>query len=123
MNFLSHVGNFFRELLHIGTEVAQVAAPFVDLAVPQVAPLYNSALGLVIAAEASAPKAASGALKNEQFVANLIPQAEAWASQNGIVWPTADINKWANATGAALVASLKLIPAPTAKSTTTAPTA
>jgi hypothetical protein len=113
MNFLTHIGNFFGQLLHIGTEVAQVATPFVDLAFPQVGPLYNSALGLVIAAEAAAPAAGSGALKNEQFVANLVPQAEAWAAQNNLAWPTADINKWANATGAALVASLKLIPAPT----------
>ena len=110
MTFLSHIGGFFKKVLGIATTVAKVAEPIVDLAFPELAPLYNSAVGLAIGAEAMAPTATgTGPQKLAQVMAYLEPQAVAWAAQNGIVWPQADIQKWASA----VVDTMNLIPAPT----------
>lgn len=111
MSFLSHIGSFFKSVLHIGETAATIAEPFVITAFPDIAPLYTSALGLAVAAEATAPSlTGTGPQKLAQLVANLTPQAEAWAAKNGIVWSNADINKWASA----VVDTMNLIPAPTA---------
>lgn len=110
MTFLQNAGNVLKNILHIGEEVAEVAEPIIDLAFPQVAPLYNSALGLAISAEATAPTlTGSGVHKLSQLTANLVPQAQAWAAQNGIKWDDAEISKWASA----VVDTLNMIPAPT----------
>src|SRR6266702_2850154 len=98
MTFLQHVGGVFKKILGIATAIATVAEPIVDIAFPAIAPLYNSAVGLAIGAEAMAPTlTGTGPQKLAQLVASLEPQAEAWAKANGITWPTADIQKWASA--------------------------
>lgn len=110
MTFLQHVGNFFKKVLGITTTVAKDAEPEVDLLFPTVAPLYNSAVGLAIAAETMAPTTTgTGPQKLAQLVAGLEPQALAWAAQNGINWAVADIQKWASA----VVDTINLIPSPT----------
>ncbi len=110
MSFLQHVGNVFKKILGIAVTAAKDAEPFVDVAFPAIAPLYNSAVGLAIGAEAMAPTlTGTGPQKLAQLVASLEPQALAWAAANGIVWPTADITKWASA----VVDTINLIPAPT----------
>jgi hypothetical protein len=110
MTFLQHLGNFFKKALGIAVTVAKDAEPVVDLLFPTVAPLYNSAVGLAIGAEAMAPTlTGTGPQKLAQLVASLEPQAIAWAAQNGVVWPVAEIQKWASA----VVDTINLIPAPT----------
>jgi hypothetical protein len=110
MSFLGHVGNVFKKILGIAVTVAKDAEPIIDLAFPAIAPLYNSAVGLAIGAEAMAPTATgTGPQKLEQVMTFLAPQALAWAKQNGIVWPEADIQKWASA----VVDTMNLVPAPT----------
>jgi hypothetical protein len=112
MTFLQHVGSILKRVLRIGTEVAVVAEPFIAVAFPELAPIYNSAIGLATTAEASAAQATgTGPQKLAQLVQNLLPEVEAWAAKNGIVWPEAEITKWASA----LVDTINLIPAPAAK--------
>jgi hypothetical protein len=110
MTLLQHVGNFFKKALGIAVTVAKDAEPIVDLAFPAIAPLYNSAVGLAVGAEAMAPTlTGTGAQKLAQLSASLLPQVTAWAAANGIVWPAEDITKWASA----VVDTMNLIPAPT----------
>ena len=110
MTFLQHVGNAIKEILHIGTTVAVAAEPLIDTAFPNVAPIYNSAVGIAMVQEAAAPTlTGTGPQKLAQLTASLLPQLSAWAKQNNINWPEADIQKWASA----VVDTVNLIPAPT----------
>lgn len=110
MTLLQHLGNAFKKVLGIAVTVAKDVEPEVDIIFPQVAPLYNSAVGLAVGAETMAPTLiGTGPQKLAQLMESLEPQALAWASQNGIVWPTADIQKWASA----VADTINLIPAPT----------
>lgn len=110
MTFLQHVGSILKKVLGIAVTVAQDAEPEIDLLFPAIAPLYNSAVGLAYGAEAMAPTAVgTGPQKLAQLSASLVPQVEAWATANGIVWPTDAITKWASA----VVDTVNLIPAPT----------
>jgi len=114
MSFLQHVGSIFKKALGIATAVAQVAEPIVAVAFPEVAPLYNTTVGLAIGAEAMAPTATgTGPQKLAQLMTSLEPMAASWAQQNGITWPQADIQKWASA----VVDTINLIPAPQAPPT------
>jgi hypothetical protein len=109
MTFLQHLGSTLKSVLHIGEEVATVAAPVVAIAFPEVFPLYQTTLGLATGAEAMAASATgTGPQKLSQLVADLLPQAQAWATKNNIDWPEADIQKWASA----VVDTINLIPAP-----------
>jgi len=108
MTFLQHVGGIFKNILHIGETVAIVASPVIDIAFPNVAPIYNSAIGLAISAEtSSAGVSGTGTQKLAQVVANLEPMLAAWAAQNKIPWDQAGIQKWTSA----VVDTLNLIPA------------
>ena len=110
MSILQHIGNVLRKILYIGTEVGYVAEPIVDLAFPQVAGIYNSAIGLAMSTEASSSSiSGTGAQKLGQLTENLVPGMLEWAKKNGIVWSIADITKWASA----VVDTVNLIPAPT----------
>jgi hypothetical protein len=110
VTFLDHIGNFFKTLLHIGVEVAQDVEPIVSLEFPEVVPIYNSAIGLAIAAQATVVNpSGSGPEKLAQVVSSLVPQVQAWAKENGIVWDDAAITSWASA----IVDTLNLIPPPT----------
>lgn len=116
MTFLQHVGGVFKKILGISQIVgkdaviaARYAEPFVDIAFPEVAPLYNSAVGLAVGAEAMAPTlSGTGPQKLEQLTISLVPQALAWAQQNGIAWDQAGVQKWASA----VVDTINMIPAP-----------
>lgn len=113
MTFLQHVGNFFKGLLGI----VKSTEPLADLALTAaglagLVPIYNSAIGLAVGAEALAPTVTrTGPQKLAQLIAGLEPQALAWAQANNIVWPAAEIQKWASA----VVDTINLIPAPAVK--------
>ncbi len=110
LTFLQHMGNFFKKVLGIAVTVAKDAEPEVDLAFPAIAPIYNSAVGLAVGAETMAPTlTGTGPQKLAQLMTSLEPQVVAWAQQNGVVWPLADIQTWASA----VVDTINLIPAPT----------
>jgi hypothetical protein len=118
MTFLQHLGNAFKKILGIAVTVAKDAEPEVDILFPTVAPLYNSAVGLAVGAEAMAPTlTGTGPQKLAQLVASLEPQVLAWAAQNGVVWDSAAIQKWASA----VVDTINLIPAPTVAPVPAAP--
>lgn len=115
LTFLQHTGNFFKKVLGIAVTVAKDAEPEVDILFPAIAPIYNSAVGLAVGAETMAPTlAGTGPQKLAQLMVALEPQAVAWAAANGIVWPVADIQKWASA----VVDTINLIPAPTSPAPT-----
>jgi hypothetical protein len=110
MSFLDHLGNAVKKILGIAVTVAKDAEPIVDVAFPEIASIYNSALGLAAGAQAMAPTlTGTGPQKLAQLSASLIPQVTAWAAANGVVWNDADITKWASA----VVDTINLIPAPT----------
>jgi len=111
MTFLQHVGVVLKDVLHIGEKVAVAAEPIIDIAFPNVAPIYNSAIGLAISAESTeAHLTGTGPQKLAQAAANIEPQIAAWAKQNGIEWDQANIQKWLSA----VVDTLNMIPAPAA---------
>ena len=111
MTFLQHVGIALKNVLHIGEKIAVAAEPIIDIAFPNVAPIYNSAIGLAISAESTeAHLTGTGPQKLAQALANIEPQIEEWAKQNGIAWDQPSIQKWLSA----VVDTLNLIPAPAA---------
>ena len=111
MTFLQHVGIALKDVLHIGEKVAIAAEPIIDIAFPNVAPIYNSAIGLAISAESTeAQLTGTGPQKLAQLLNNIEPQVAAWAKQNKIEWDQAAIQKWVSA----VVDTLNMIPAPTA---------
>jgi len=107
MSFLSTVGNVFKKIFGFATNAAVIASPFVIAAFPEIGNIYTSAIGLALKAETLNPQG-SGPQKLAQLTADLVPQVQAWAKANGIVWNDAEISKWASA----LVDTLNLIPAP-----------
>lgn len=119
MTFLQHAGSILKKILHIGEEAAIVAAPFVTVAFPEIAPLYTSTIGLAFTAETGAASVTgTGPQKLQQLVTGLMPIAQQWATQNGINWPQAEIQKWASA----VVDTVNLIPAPSPASPAPTPT-
>jgi hypothetical protein len=117
MTFLQHVGGILKKILHIGEEAAIIAAPAIQIAFPEIAPIYNSAIGLAMGAEATtSATTGTGPQRLAQVTSTLVPQVQAWAAQNGIVWPDAEITKWTSA----VVDTLNMIPQPTTTPTTPA---
>lgn len=111
MNFLDHVGSVLKKIFHIGEEAAIIARPFIDVAFPEIAPLYNSAFGLMGALQAAVVSTpGAGTLKLAALVSAMTPQIEAFTKANNIQWSKADIEKWASL----VVETVKLIPAPSA---------
>jgi hypothetical protein len=109
-SFLQHMGHFFKRALGLTIEAAQIAEPIVDIAFPEIAGIYNSAVNLAVGAEAMAPTVpGTGPQKLAALSSFLVPQVLAWAKQNGVVWPESEITKWASA----VVDTMKLIPPPT----------
>ena len=96
-------------------KVAQAAEPFVDIAFPGIAMLYNTTVNEVAKAEAAAiaagAQSGSGEQKLAMVVAAIEPAFTEYATQTGI--PSTQraqvIENWVNA----VVASLNAIPAPT----------
>jgi len=110
-SFLQHVGNFFKRILHIGIVAAEVAEPLVAAEFPDIAPLYQSAIGLAVSEEATATAATgTGATKLANVVAKGWPQAQAFFAANGITVDQAAYEKWVSA----VVDTLNLLPAPAA---------
>lgn len=111
-SFLSHVGGFLRRLLHIGEEAALIAQPIITAAFPDVAPLFNSAIGLALGAEATAATATgSGPQKLAQVVVGLNPLIDKFVADNKLgEFHQANREKFA----AAIADALNLIPAPKA---------
>jgi hypothetical protein len=106
-SFLQHLGSILMKILHIGEQAAIVAAPVVQLAFPEVAPLYTSAIGLAIAAETTAAGASgTGTQKLASVVAGLTPLAEQFAAQNNLTLDNTKVNAWASA----VADSLNLLP-------------
>jgi hypothetical protein len=110
MTFLQHVGSIVKKVLHIGEEAATLAAPIINIAFPNVAPIYNSAIGLALQAEGTADSAQgkTGTQKLASALAGIEPEVAAWAKANGITWDQAEIQKWLSA----VVDTLNMVPAP-----------
>ena len=112
---LSNVGKAFEKFFGAAVKVAQVAEPFVDIAFPGVATLYNTTVNEVAKAEAAALAAGAqngtGAQKLAMVVASIEPVFEEYAAATGIppALKAQAIENWVNA----VVASLNAIPAPT----------
>ena len=108
MTFLQKIGQWFTEILHVGTAVAVVAAPIVDVAVPSVAQLYNFTVQQAVLAESAAAGApGAGPQKLASVLAAVEPYAIAVFAKDGIAAPTqAQLTAYINA----VVASLNTLP-------------
>lgn len=96
--WLQKAGTFLANLLHIGVELAEVAEPLVDVAVPQVASLYNGTVGFFVQSEASFGAApGTGAAKLSASLPAITANLKAWADANGFEVIDADVSKWASA--------------------------
>ena len=97
MSFLQHLGKVLRNILHIGEQVASIAEPFVDAAFPAIAPLYNAALAFAVAEEATAATVTgSGPQKLAALTLKLIPDFEAFATANNLVFDQTKLSDWAS---------------------------
>jgi len=109
--FLQHVGSFFKDIFKVGTEVAAVAEPIVDLAFPEIAALYNSAINAAMQAESAATAAGqqngSGPQKLSFAISAIEPIALQWLSANKITMSTTQFQTWLSA----VVDTLNMIPA------------
>lgn len=109
---LDDIGNGLKKVFTIGTEVAKAAEPFVDIAFPGIAPLYNATVAAVGTAETAAIAAGAqtgtGAQKLAAVVASITPVFTAYATAQGLPAPTvATITNYVNA----VVATVNAIPA------------
>jgi len=113
-SILSTVGHGFAKFFGVALKVAVAAEPFVDIAFPGIALLYNTTVNEVAKAEAAAiaagAQSGTGAQKLAMVIASIEPAFEEYAKATGI--PDAQkaqtIENWVNA----VVASLNAIPAP-----------
>lgn len=109
---LDDIGNGLKKVFTVGVDVAKADEPFVDIAFPGIAPLYNMTLTAVGNAENAAIAAGSqngtGAQKLAAVVAAITPVFESYASSQGLPAPTvATITNYVNA----VVATVNSIPA------------
>jgi hypothetical protein len=113
MSFLSAVGHGLKVFFTGADHVAQIAEPFVDLAFPGIAPLFNLVVGEVGKAEGLAIAAGvqngSGAQKLALVVAAVTEEYLSFAKANSLPSEPADVSKFVNA----VVALLNSIPEPT----------
>ena len=114
-SILTGVAHGFKKFFGGAVKVAQAAEPFVDIAFPGIAMLYNTTVNEVAKAEAAAivagTQSGTGAQKLAMVLAAIEPAFTEYATQTGI--PSTQraqvIENWVNA----VVASLNAIPAPT----------
>jgi hypothetical protein len=123
-SILGDVGHGLAKFFDVATTVAADAEPFVDIIFPGVAPLYNSTVSAVVAAEAAATAAGkqngTGPQKLAMVVAAIEGQFNAYAKANNLTTPTVTtVETYVNA----VVASLNAIPATVPASTTSTTTA
>ena len=102
VTWLTKAGDVLRNALGIGITVAKDAEPVVDMAVPEVALLYNGAVGLAVAAQATWNQANDDA-KLSQVTAQLKPEIDKLFAGDEALFKT-----WMSA----FVATLHLIPPP-----------
>ena len=110
VSFLEKIGTGILTGIHIGENVAIIAEPFVDIAFPAVAPLYNGTVATVANAQAKAQAAIqSGNTQVQNFIAvtaAVTPILESYAKAAGLPQPTTDkINAYVQV----LLSSLTLI--------------
>lgn len=108
---LDDIGLGLKKAFTIGTEVAKASEPFVDIAFPGVATLYNSTLTAVGNAETAAITAGAqngtGAQKLAAVVTAITPIYTAYATSQGLPVPTlATITNYVSA----VVATVNAIP-------------
>jgi len=109
---LDDIGNTLKKAFTVGVEVAKAAEPFVDVAFPGIAALYNTTVTAVGNAEnaaiAAGAQTGTGAQKLAAVVAAITPAFAAYAVSQGLPAPTvATITNYANA----VVATVNAIPA------------
>lgn len=106
--FLQHVGQALRKVLHIGEEAAIVAEPIIAAAFPDVTPLFQSAIGLAQAAEATAATTTgTGPQKLAQALVGINPLIDKFVTDNKLgTWASADRQKFVSA----IADALNLIP-------------
>ena len=111
-SILSDIGHAIEKVFTGAVKVAQVAEPFIDVAFPGVASLYNATVNEVANAEvisiAANAQTGSGAQKLTIAVANITPTFLTYAKQNGINVSPTTITNWVTA----VVATLNNIPVP-----------
>jgi len=115
-SILSDVGKGFEKFFGVAVKVAVAAEPFVDIAFPGIATLYNATVNEVAKAEAAAlvagAQTGTGPQKLAMVLQAIQPVFTEYATATGI--PVAQqaqtIENWVNA----VVASLNAIPAPPA---------
>src|SRR5208282_1221981 len=96
----SKIESIFADIFKIGTEIAAVAAPIVDIAAPGIGAVYNLSVNAAMQAEEAADEAASkettNAAKLVAITAAVQPYLIAAAQQAGVSSPTtAQINAYA----------------------------
>lgn len=110
-SILGDIGKGLEKVFHIGTEVAEVAEPFVDAVLPGVAGLYNTTVSAVATAESAAIAAGAqngtGAQKLALVVQSIEGDFNAYCKAQNLPVPAAGvIENYVNA----VVASLNAIP-------------
>lgn len=89
---IQNIGKIFQKVVIDADGVAVVAEPFVDIAFPVIAPIYNAAANGAAAAEAAAKKATVATNTETQnlvaIAAAIEPILNQYASQAGLSAPT-----------------------------------
>lgn len=128
LTLLQHIGSaivgFFKkeapvvnEIIKEGDQIAQAVSPFIGIAFPAIAPLFNMTVAAIGQAEATgqaalASASGGGTQKLATVIASLEPGFVAYyQSQFGATPTLAQIEAYVNA----VVASLNALPAPAAK--------
>ena len=112
VTWLTKAGDVFRKALGITLTVAKDAEPAVDVAVPEVALLYNGAVGLAVAAQATWDQTNDNA-KLAQVTAQMDTEIKLLFGGDEELFKT-----WMSA----FIATLHLIPAPQAGTSPTTST-
>ena len=115
---LSDIGKGFKKVFGVAEKVAVVAEPFVDVAFPGIAPLYNLTVTAAGNAETAAISAGAQSGTGPQKLALVVTSIEASFNQywTALVYttpaPATTIENYVNA----VVATLNAIPTPPATS-------
>lgn len=91
MSVLSNIGNAIKKFLGVDVKVAVAAEPFIAVAFPGVAPLFNTVVTAVgnaeVAAIAAENQTGTGAQKLALVVASVESSFSAYEKANGIAVP------------------------------------
>lgn len=118
-SILSDIGNGVKKVFTVGVTVATDAEPFVDIAFPGVAPLFNAVVQQVAMAEASAAAAGAEDGTGAQKLALVLKSVEGsiadYEKTNKLTTPLTQ--QQVEAAANAVVAFLNALPANTAAAT------